>query len=323
MIKSTKSQAAMEFLMTYGWALLVVLIAIAALAFFGLLNPSRFLPERADLGPGLVVQDSYVDEYKVVLLVHNGLGQTLQNFDITVDDCLCAPRTSNSITFTAGSTEIFEIYCTVNSAANSRFRSNLRASYTTRTAGHELQQSRRGEINWNVQRSVDYSSFSSVVVDADNCLVWQAGDSGDTLPWQTNENVYDFDSYNASDIIEMGRDLSEYPAIEYCYNLALCNNGSFDHTGNCAGDFDGVLFDDWRLPSYVEHSGEDYDIYEDDFNSYFKSSSFTDQTEYDFYWTGTSFSDDHAYSVSLSDNGIDSGPKGIHGDRRARCVRDQ
>ena len=38
-IKHKKSQAAMEFLMTYGWAILVVLAAIAALAYFGVLNP--------------------------------------------------------------------------------------------------------------------------------------------------------------------------------------------------------------------------------------------------------------------------------------------
>jgi hypothetical protein len=41
-----KGQAAMEFLMTYGWAILVVLAAIAALAYFGVLSPSKLLPER-------------------------------------------------------------------------------------------------------------------------------------------------------------------------------------------------------------------------------------------------------------------------------------
>ena len=41
-----KGQAAMEFLMTYGWAILVVLVAIGALAYFGVLSPDRFLPER-------------------------------------------------------------------------------------------------------------------------------------------------------------------------------------------------------------------------------------------------------------------------------------
>ena len=34
----------MEFLMTYGWAILVVLAAIGALAYFGILSPQRFLP---------------------------------------------------------------------------------------------------------------------------------------------------------------------------------------------------------------------------------------------------------------------------------------
>jgi len=45
-----KAQAAMEFLMTYGWAILVVLVAIGALAYFGVLNPQRFLPDSCQ-GP--------------------------------------------------------------------------------------------------------------------------------------------------------------------------------------------------------------------------------------------------------------------------------
>ena len=35
-----KGQAAMEFLMTYGWAILVVLVVIGALAYFGILSPT-------------------------------------------------------------------------------------------------------------------------------------------------------------------------------------------------------------------------------------------------------------------------------------------
>lgn len=41
-----KGQAAMEFLMTYGWAIIVVLVAIGALAYFGVLSPNKLLPER-------------------------------------------------------------------------------------------------------------------------------------------------------------------------------------------------------------------------------------------------------------------------------------
>ena len=45
-MKGRKSQGALEFLTTYGWAFLVILIMIGALGYFGILNPSRFLPER-------------------------------------------------------------------------------------------------------------------------------------------------------------------------------------------------------------------------------------------------------------------------------------
>ncbi|MCD6464227.1 hypothetical protein J7L02_01750 [Candidatus Woesearchaeota archaeon] len=41
-----RSQAALEFLTTYGWAILVVLVMIGALAYFGVLNPSKFAQER-------------------------------------------------------------------------------------------------------------------------------------------------------------------------------------------------------------------------------------------------------------------------------------
>ena len=41
----------MEFLMTYGWAILVVLSAIGALAYFGVLSPDRFLPDRCTAAP--------------------------------------------------------------------------------------------------------------------------------------------------------------------------------------------------------------------------------------------------------------------------------
>ncbi len=48
----SKGQAAMEFLMTYGWAILVVLAAIGALAYFGVLNPQSFLPDTYIIGQG-------------------------------------------------------------------------------------------------------------------------------------------------------------------------------------------------------------------------------------------------------------------------------
>ena len=76
---SKKGQAAMEFLMTYGWAILVVLAAIGALAYFGVLSPDRFLAEKCVLAGGVVCLDHTFD-------ATNGFRLQIQNaagFDMT------------------------------------------------------------------------------------------------------------------------------------------------------------------------------------------------------------------------------------------------
>lgn len=38
--------AFMEFLLTYGWAILVVLVAIGALVYYGIISPGNLLPKK-------------------------------------------------------------------------------------------------------------------------------------------------------------------------------------------------------------------------------------------------------------------------------------
>lgn len=52
-----KSQAALEFLTTYAWAFLVILIMVAALAYFGILSPNKLLPDRCVFGTDLGCED--------------------------------------------------------------------------------------------------------------------------------------------------------------------------------------------------------------------------------------------------------------------------
>ena len=47
---NSKSRAALEFLTTYGWAFLVILIMVSTLAYFGILSPSKLLPDRCNFG---------------------------------------------------------------------------------------------------------------------------------------------------------------------------------------------------------------------------------------------------------------------------------
>src|SRR4030042_3949390 len=71
-----KGQAAMEFLMTYGWAILVVLAAIGALAYFGVLSPDRFMPSKCMVSGGFSCIEYKMDGTldQVRFYVQNNLG---------------------------------------------------------------------------------------------------------------------------------------------------------------------------------------------------------------------------------------------------------
>ncbi len=86
--KVKKAQAAMEFLMTYGWAILVVLVAIGALAYFGVLNPGKYLPASCVVAPGISCDDFVVRSGgDATVILRNGMGQSLSSVSLTIPTC--------------------------------------------------------------------------------------------------------------------------------------------------------------------------------------------------------------------------------------------
>ncbi|MBD3303870.1 hypothetical protein GF343_01895 [Candidatus Woesearchaeota archaeon] len=70
-----KGQAAIEFLLTYGWVILVFIIAIGALLYFGFLSPETFGQEQCEIVPGLDCQDVQATNDELTLVIENNLGQ--------------------------------------------------------------------------------------------------------------------------------------------------------------------------------------------------------------------------------------------------------
>ncbi|HLD19386.1 MAG TPA: hypothetical protein VJB90_05260 [Candidatus Nanoarchaeia archaeon] len=70
-----KGQAAMEFLMTYGWAIVAVLLVIGALAYFGIIDPSAVVPDRCTFPSNFGCSDFAVQNPDIVAftLVNNNL----------------------------------------------------------------------------------------------------------------------------------------------------------------------------------------------------------------------------------------------------------
>ncbi|MBI4441378.1 hypothetical protein HY639_04365 [Candidatus Woesearchaeota archaeon] len=79
-----KAQAAMEFLMTYGWAILVVLVIIGALGYFGVLSPTALLPEKCIMGVEMACKDYRLEGDKVTLRLQNNLGEAMHISKIVV-----------------------------------------------------------------------------------------------------------------------------------------------------------------------------------------------------------------------------------------------
>ena len=52
-IRPSKAQSSLEYLMTYGWAVIIIAVALSALYVFGVLNPSAFVSQQCLLPAGL------------------------------------------------------------------------------------------------------------------------------------------------------------------------------------------------------------------------------------------------------------------------------
>ena len=92
-----KAQAAMEFLMTYGWAILVVLIAIGALTY--LVDFKSLIGNRCQLTAPLYCKSYRADVGSATLLVRNGLTDqiTVTSIELVDEACTKAFTTGNTI----------------------------------------------------------------------------------------------------------------------------------------------------------------------------------------------------------------------------------
>jgi hypothetical protein len=150
-----RGQAAMEFLMTYGWALLVVLIAIGALAFFGVLNPSKFLPNSCTLAPGFACVDFKASESSgnIQIVLQNGLGETLSGVRLEMEGASGAGSCDNILntfapsgfTLNDGGSSLFTLPCTGMNAGD-KIKGNLQFAYTVNSGGSALSHTKIGQL---------------------------------------------------------------------------------------------------------------------------------------------------------------------------------
>jgi hypothetical protein len=79
-----RGQTSLEYVVTYGWAFLVLLVVIGSLAYFGIITPSKWVPDKCDLGNQLDCVDYQLISATVVnptgivnLFVQNSFGKNI------------------------------------------------------------------------------------------------------------------------------------------------------------------------------------------------------------------------------------------------------
>ena len=139
--KFARAQAALEFLTTYGWAFLVILIMIGTLAYFGILNPSKVLPNRCNFGSELQCLDYQLSKDSLKLRLKNDAGE---------------PIDVSSVTFQSESTTVFA--CSTPPTLPTSWKSGeVKELIWTGCTGGGLVQGEKGKVELTVR----YNSVSS------------------------------------------------------------------------------------------------------------------------------------------------------------------
>ena len=150
-----KGQAAMEFLMTYGWAILVVLAAIGALAYFGVLSPGKLVPDKCTLGPGFDIKDCKASTTSLQFTIFNGLGVDVKNLTGYINstggsDASCGNESVLGDGTLANGATLTWTPCTYSAAAGGRFDADVSLVYVK--SGETLNHTITGKIQRKIEQ---------------------------------------------------------------------------------------------------------------------------------------------------------------------------
>jgi hypothetical protein len=149
-----RGQAAMEFLMTYGWAILAAIIAIGVLAVFGVFSPGQFIGSSAIVNAPFYanawnVQDVDGGQSIVELELQNNGGETATITAATLTSVSSGSFTTDCSAAAipppvpAGDPVVLTFNCggaaTSDLTAGETFKANIAVSYTRGTGTVQLQ----------------------------------------------------------------------------------------------------------------------------------------------------------------------------------------
>ena len=133
----------MEFMATYGWAILLVVVVIGTLSYFFFFNPNNAAANECIFFPGIACTDVKISESTgVTLTLDNGFKKSLPSFDLSISGC----NTTSAINgLDVSETEIITLPCN-GLAHGDRIKLDVTANYVVVSGGMSLDHKGYGQI---------------------------------------------------------------------------------------------------------------------------------------------------------------------------------
>jgi len=82
-----RAQSAMEFLMTYGWAIMAAVMALGVLAYFGVFTPGKYVSGSAIVAPPFYINAWDIQETGITLEIKNNGGERYRIRSVDIENC--------------------------------------------------------------------------------------------------------------------------------------------------------------------------------------------------------------------------------------------
>ena len=119
-----RGQAAVEFLMTYGWAILAAIIAIGVLAYFGVFSPGKYVVGQASVTAPFYANSYSVKTSGVSLEIKNNGGDDVSVQSVSISGC---GNFSTATPVAAGSMAVFTVPCVLTNG--NTFKGDITINY--------------------------------------------------------------------------------------------------------------------------------------------------------------------------------------------------
>ncbi|MBS3097882.1 hypothetical protein J4209_03765 [Candidatus Woesearchaeota archaeon] len=218
----------MEFILNYGWVLLVLMLVITALAYFGILAPTRLLPNKCLLFEGLYCRDFKVTPTKIALVIENGMGDfiTLNNISVKTCGMPAAGSLKN------GAKDIFYITDCANGNVGNKFKEDVVVIYTTQSG---LAHKKKGIIIARIEEDFTLSLEDSTPPVISNIIPTNGStltETTITLSASTDEIAHCQYSAVSFDYGE-GTDFTTTDGTAHSSQLALADGNSYTYYIKC------------------------------------------------------------------------------------------